>query len=445
MFKKRHGMKARKGSKKYTKQSPGQKKPVHISSRSASEDDSPKSDGEATDNNPTALSAFHTFANAAGDEDEANDLVKSLTSSQMLRSSANGSDGDFTAAEEETKRGLLRKGTRKLNFNVPTKGKQRANMNTFAIESVLVLTRGLRAHRDKSDRTIRISGKNIDLAEGSENVDQLTMSALQRAKRQGVAAINSKGGFMIDKNWTSEQTSQFLSDQLPLLMDHIKHLEAKSNRSMLYTCTRVGGRWGGIGLTGGKVPDGETIFQTTRKSKSGVTGTVLLLATRVPIDDRIIDQFEEKIAAKDYGGSDDNGDDIAFASEANVLEADEDSTGDGSEEVPRPNSNRRRRRRRALTPESHDEFVEERNGKKRKLSKRVLDSPTGFKDISAGEDGASNAAAGPSGSSESIRDTMPPNPLTSVEAPLPWSPIHGISTLSYTFWNGDHLNDVQNL
>ncbi|KAJ3924651.1 MAG: hypothetical protein NXY57DRAFT_1083542 [Lentinula lateritia] len=425
MFKKRHGMKARKGSKKYTKQTPGQKKPVHISSRSASEDNSQKSEDEATDYNPTALSAFHKFANAAGDGDEANNLVKSLTSSPMLRSPANkdhlGSDGDFTAAEEETKWGLLRKGIRKLK--PPTKGKQRANTHTFAIESVLVLTRGLRAHHDKSERTIRISGKNIDLAEGSESVDQLTMSALQRAKRRGVAAINSKDGFMIDKNWTSEQTRQFLSEQLPLLMNHIEHLEAKSNHSMLYTCTRVGGRWGGIGLTGGKVPDGETIFQNTWKSKSGTAGTVLLLATRVPIDNQIIDQFEEKIAAEDKEGSDDNGDDIAFASEGKVLEEDEDLSGDELKGIPRRNFSHRHHR--SITPESYDEGLKDHRSKRRKLSKRVLDSPSGFEDISAREDGASNAAAGPSSSSENIRDTTPPDPSTSVEAPLPWSPIHG--------------------
>lgn len=104
------------------------------------------------------------------------------------------------------------------------------------------------------------------------------MVSLTHYSHEGLAAINSNGGFLFDKEWTKEQSFDYISDQLPLVTT-LLHKRARDDpigRPSVLTCMRTSGR--AIRLTGTALPDGKAIYQFTQKPAKGYRGTVLILS-----------------------------------------------------------------------------------------------------------------------------------------------------------------------
>lgn len=128
---------------------------------------------------------------------------------------------------------------------------------------------------------LKLGPKYFALPEDVHRSDQLTMHFLQRNQRFGLAAINSKAGFEIDKLWEVEETTDFLRGILPELMEYLEDEYSKDpfHRPTLLTCSKTPGRSPKrLVLSGHPIPDGETIYQVTRNGKSGFAGRILVLS-----------------------------------------------------------------------------------------------------------------------------------------------------------------------
>lgn len=120
--------------------------------------------------------------------------------------------------------------------------------------------------------------RTFALPEDVNGFGQLALQNLQRAVRQGLAAINTGDGFIIDKNWDCDACHRFLRGLLPELFQHLDD-EYEKGKPTLLTCTRTSGQSPKrIILTGSYIPNGAMIHQITRGGKGGAAGSILILS-----------------------------------------------------------------------------------------------------------------------------------------------------------------------
>lgn len=120
--------------------------------------------------------------------------------------------------------------------------------------------------------------RTLALPEDVNGFGQLLLQNLQRSVRQGLAAINTGDGFIIDKTWDCDNCHKFLRGLLPELFDHLDG-QYQEGKPTILTCTRTSGQSPKrIILTGSYLPDGAMIHQVTRGGKGGIASSILILS-----------------------------------------------------------------------------------------------------------------------------------------------------------------------
>lgn len=121
------------------------------------------------------------------------------------------------------------------------------------------------------------SGLFFALPAQTNHRSAVSMPSLARYRQEGLAAINSNGGFQFDRKWTKEQAFDYISQQLPLVTNLLRQRAAtdKLKRPSILSCMK---ERHSIRLSGVALPDGNTIFQYTHRTGRGFRGSILILS-----------------------------------------------------------------------------------------------------------------------------------------------------------------------
>ncbi|KAF9064226.1 hypothetical protein BDP27DRAFT_176384 [Rhodocollybia butyracea] len=250
------------------------------------------SEDEASDKPPSgsSIEKFRKFA----EEEDADALINSLTSKKLLQKQGDtpDSEDEYAKAEAETSRGLRpnRKpaknvgGKRVSESKSKGKGKAKAPGTMFIVEAILCLPEGIidvENHENDpaaSASAVELGNRYFALPKQVRScTNVLSLPSLQAYRKQGLAAVDTTKGFEFNKEWTKEEMSEKLSEELPAIRLLLEEgsTDSRGRPSILF-CTRRDRR---IQLTGLTIPNGDAAKQYCRGARSGWRGSVMIFST----------------------------------------------------------------------------------------------------------------------------------------------------------------------